>query len=68
MRVREEKKSDVNLATRLIVDACHQNYEQAIVVTNDSDFAGALKAVRDEFNLMAVVLLNPDSVRRTTQR
>ena len=66
VRVRhpEEKKSDVNLATRLIVDACHQNYEQAILVTNDSDFAGALKAVRDEFNLMAVVL-NPDSSRTT---
>ena len=61
VRVRdtEEKGSDVNLATRLLVDGFKGRYEQAVVVSNDADFAGAMRYVRDDLGLR-VTLVNPD--------
>ena len=45
VRDSEEKGSDVNLATRLLVDGFNGEYEQAVVVSNDADFAGAMRYV-----------------------
>ena len=59
VRDSEEKGSDVNLATRLLVDGFNREYEQAVVVSNDADFAGAMRYVRDELDLR-VTLVNPD--------
>ena len=56
----EEKGSDVNLATRLLVDGFNGEYEQAVVVSNDADFAEAIRYVRDGLGLR-VVLVNPDA-------
>ena len=53
-----EKKSDVSLATRLIVDGCQGAYEQAAILTEDSDFVEAIRSVRDELGL-PVILVNP---------
>ena len=61
IRDSEEKGSDVNLATRLLVDGFNGEYEQAAVVSNDADFAGAMRYVRDGLGLRAT-LVNPDSV------
>ena len=58
VRDTEEKGTDVNLATRLLVDGFTQAYEQAVVVSNDADFAGAMQYVRDGLGLR-VVLVNP---------
>lgn len=55
----EEKGSDVNLATRLLVDGFNGDYEQAVVVSNDSDLAGPIRYVRDSLGLRATVV-NPD--------
>ena len=55
----EEKGSDVNLATRLLVDGFNGEYEQAVVVSNDADFAGAMAYVKDSLGLR-VILVNPD--------
>lgn len=63
VRDSEEKGSDVNLATRLLVDGFNGEYEQAVIVSNDADFAGAMRYVRDDLGLR-VTLVNPD--RRTT--
>ncbi|MCY4447484.1 MAG: NYN domain-containing protein [Chloroflexi bacterium] len=60
IRDSEEKGSDVNLATRLLVDGFNGEYEQAVVVSNDADFAGAMRYVRDDLGLR-VTLINPDS-------
>lgn len=60
----EEKGSDVNLATRLLVDGFNGDYEQAVVVSNDADFASAVRSVRDELGLR-VVLVNPDRKNRS---
>ena len=49
----------MNLATRLLVDGFNVEYEQAVVVSNDSDFAGAMRYVRDDLGLR-VTLVNPD--------
>ncbi len=59
VRDSEEKGSDVNLATRLLVDGFNKEYEQAVVVSNDADFAGAMRYVRDDLGLR-VTLVNPD--------
>ena len=59
VRDSEEKGSDVNLATRLLVDGFKEEYEQAVVVSNDADFAGAMRYVRDDLGLR-VTLVNPD--------
>ena len=56
----EEKGSDVNLATRLLVDGFAGEYEQAVIVSNDADFAGAMRYVRDGLGLR-VTLVNPDA-------
>ena len=60
VRDSEEKGSDVNLATRLLVDGFAGAYEQAAVVSNDADFAGAMRYVRDSLGLR-VTLVNPDA-------
>ena len=60
VRDSEEKGSDVNLATRLLVDGFNGEYEQAVVVSNDADFAGAMRYVKDDLGLR-VTLVNPDS-------
>ena len=59
IRDSEEKGSDVNLATRLLVDGFNGEYEQAVVVSNDADFSGAMRYVRDDLGLR-VTLVNPD--------
>ena len=59
VRDSEEKGSDVNLATRLLVDGFNGEYEQAVVVSNDADFASAMRYVRDDLGFR-VTLVNPD--------
>ena len=66
IRDSEEKGSDVNLATRLLVDGFKGEYQQAVVVSNDADFAGAMRYVRDDLGLR-VTLVNPDP-RNTSPR
>ena len=56
----EEKGSDVNLATRLLVGAFTRDYEQAVVISNDSDLATPLRYVSHELGLR-VVVVNPDA-------
>lgn len=48
---REEKGSDVNLATELLIDAFTQDFEQAIVISNDSDLASPIEAVAHRLRL-----------------
>ena len=55
VRDSEEKGSDA----RLLQDAFTGEYEKAVVVSNDADFAGAMRYVRDDLGLR-VTLVNPD--------
>ena len=54
----EEKGSDVNLATHLLVDGFRNEYELAVLVTNDSDLVTPIEFVRAELN-KSVGVLNP---------
>jgi uncharacterized LabA/DUF88 family protein len=55
----EEKGSDVNIAAHLLIDGFREEYDVAIVVSNDSDLATPLKYVRDELG-KPIILLNPN--------
>src|SRR5271166_5690600 len=52
----EEKGSDVNLASYLLVDAFDDDYEAAVVVSNDSDLAEPIRLVRQKFGKKALVM------------
>ncbi|MDQ2809976.1 MAG: NYN domain-containing protein [Chloroflexota bacterium] len=54
----EEKGSDVNLATQLPVDACHDKFDVAIVITNDSDLKEPIRIVSRQFGKV-VGIVNP---------
>ena len=43
---REEKGSDVNVATHLLTDVCEQKIDAAVVISNDSDLALPIKHAR----------------------
>lgn len=54
----EEKGSDVNLATHLLHDAWHNDYDIAAVITNDSDLVEPIRIVRQDLGKI-VGVLNP---------
>jgi hypothetical protein len=61
---REEKGSDVNVATHLLLDVLEERVDAVIVVTNDSDLALPLREARRR---VSVGLVNPgDRHRRPT--
>lgn len=47
----EEKGSDVNLATHLLVDAFRHDAEIAVVVSNDSDLCEPIRVAQSELGL-----------------
>ena len=59
----EEKQTDVNLATHLIARAVQGEFEHAAVISDDTDFVGAARYVRDTVGI-PVVVLNPNVARR----
>lgn len=54
----EEKGSDVNLASYLLLDAFDDAYDAAVVISNDSDLAEPIRLVRKRFG-KPVVTLHP---------
>lgn len=54
----EEKGSDVNLAIHLLNDAWLNKYDCAVIISNDSDLAEALRLVRSQ-NGKTIGLLSP---------
>jgi len=57
----EEKGSDVNLATHLLIDGFDDVYELAVVVSNDSDLLEPIKVVTQRLG-KPVGILNPHRV------
>jgi len=52
----EEKGTDVNLAVHLVNDAHNKEFDTAIIVSNDSDFAEAVRIVTQELKLEVGIL------------
>ncbi len=57
----EEKGSDVNLATYMLVDAFRDQCDQVVVITNDSDLAEPVRIIHRDLK-KRVLVLNPHSV------
>ena len=53
----EEKGSDVNLATFMLVDGFKNDYDVAVVMSNDSDLKEPIRAVREELGLTVGVVV-----------
>lgn len=51
----EEKGSDVNLATHLLMDAFNDSYDVALVLSQDTDLLEPIKMVTQEFQKTVVV-------------
>ena len=54
----EEKRSDVNLAVEMMVDAAQSDAECLVVITGDADQVGTIEAARRRFH-KTVVVFNP---------
>ncbi|WP_158787526.1 NYN domain-containing protein [Granulicella sp. L46] len=66
----EEKGSDVNIATYMLVDAFRADCDQLIVITNDSDLAEPVRIINKELKI-PVGIFNPqtaDTARRSSVR
>lgn len=57
----EEKGSDVNLATYLLIDGYENDYEKAAIISNDSDLALPIRMVRDRLHL-PIIVVNPNLI------
>ena len=60
----EEKGTDVNLATFLMVDCCDGDFDEAVVISNDSDLATPVEIVRQRFN-KRIGVISPHPAQRT---
>lgn len=54
----EEKGSDVNLATYLLIDCFDKDFDEAVVISNDSDLAFPIEKVVNQFGKV-VGVINP---------
>ena len=55
----EEKMTDVNIATQLIVDGYEDNYDMAMVVSGDSDLTTPIMHIRERFPNKRVLVVFP---------
>ncbi len=64
--VSEEKGSDVNLASHLLLDACQGQFDVAAVITNDSDLTTPIEMVKTALGKQVVLVspLKPSSNKR----
>jgi len=63
----EEKGSDVNLATYLLLDGFRGEYEAAVVISNDSDLAEPIRVIKEELHL-PVGVVNPYLAKKKMSR
>ena len=54
----EEKGSDVNLASHLLLDCFKNDFDEAVVISNDADLVEPIKIVTQEF-IKNVTVINP---------
>jgi hypothetical protein len=56
----EEKGSDVNIATYMLIDAFRKDCDQLVLISNDSDLAEPVRIINKELGL-PVGILNPQT-------
>ena len=57
----EEKGSDVNLSVHLLNDAWKDRYDCAVIVSDDSDMAEAMRLVKQQFPRKRLGLITPSA-------
>ena len=55
----EEKRTDVNIAVRLLNDAYDDRFDMALVVSGDSDLVPIVESVRERFPRKRVIVASP---------
>lgn len=55
----EEKGSDVNIAMRMVRDACQKRFDKMMIISNDSDLQGPISMVVTELGI-PVIQCSPD--------
>jgi uncharacterized LabA/DUF88 family protein len=58
----EEKGSDVNLSVHMVYEACKNEYDVAVVLTNDTDMSEAFRIVSQELQ-KKIILIQPHRVK-----
>ena len=64
---REEKESDVNIATHMVSDAYEDKFDQAFLVTNDSDLIGPMRFLRGRFPKKGIKVIAPPLRRHSKE-
>ncbi len=59
----EEKMTDVNIATQLLVDAYDDRYDTAIIVSGDSDLTTPVRQIRNRFPNKRLIIAFPPTRR-----
>ncbi|MBC8436008.1 MAG: NYN domain-containing protein [Bacteroidetes bacterium] len=54
-----EKMTDVNIATQMIIDACQDKYDMAMLISGDSDLVPPMKAISENFQNKRVFVAFP---------
>jgi uncharacterized LabA/DUF88 family protein len=63
-----EKGIDVQLATDMLTHSFRNNYDVAILVAGDSDFVGAIQAIKDNGKQVEVALFGREGTSRQLRR
>lgn len=63
----EEKGSDVNIATAMLLDAFHDKADAFVLVSGDADFVRPVATIRKEFGKL-VIVCDPHNRRSELQR
>lgn len=64
----EEKGSDVNLASHIVLDAALDQFDIAVVVTNDTDLFEPLRIAKEIFNKKIVLICPHNKVAATFKK
>lgn len=57
--ISNEKMTDVNIATHLLLDAFNDRFDTAILISGDSDLVPPIKAIHNQFNKKVVSVFFP---------
>ena len=55
----QEKETDVRMALQMVLDAMHDNFDVALVISADSDLVPAVEAVKAEFGKTVIIIHPP---------
>ncbi len=63
----EEKQTDVNIAVTMIREAYNDNFDEAFIVSQDSDFAPALQVINGLSKKRKIKLISPPGFRHSKE-